>query len=393
MGKRKGKLSEKDVRELQVNLEKLNDNPDDVKAAYNVGCFLHKDGKDKEALSMFTKAFNNSMTQKKYKDSVNIAEAILSIESANLEVMHQLSQIAEKRNLAIPVLEIYSKFKKFHDVELFTALSDVEFLNVLRNGIFKKLRKNRKIIKEGEVGDSIFLITQGSVEVSKKAKRKKVVLGQLQKGDFFGEIGYMSNKVRSASITTLEPSEFMGWSSETIRDLSHKHPEVGRALYKVFWERSLNSVLTLSPVFSELSDAEREALKANFSVKYFMPNEVILHENVETSENTLYLIKKGEAAVFNKKKGSFKRPMITLKPGDIFGEFSVVTGKPPSATVMANSALEVLALSRSQLVELINSHPEIARTLERFGESRLTDSVLYLKYFQILEDIRADQSW
>ena len=152
-------------------------------------------------------------------------------------------------------------------------------------------------------------------------------------------------------------------------------------------------MLSLSPVFASLDDGQREQLIGMFEVKYYMPNEIILHEGQPTTENAVYLIKKGEAAVFTKVKGDFKHPMVVLKPGEIFGEFSAITGKPPTATVMAKTALETLALSRSRLVGIIGDNPLVGQALEVTGSERILDTFLYMNYFEILEDIKDEEDW
>jgi alkyl hydroperoxide reductase subunit AhpC/uncharacterized protein (DUF924 family)/CRP-like cAMP-binding protein len=70
-----------------------------------------------------------------------------------------------------------------------------------------KFNAGDRILKEGEEGDSAFLILDGSVEISlgEGAKTKKV--GRLGKGDIFGEMCLIEPGPRSATVTALAATE------------------------------------------------------------------------------------------------------------------------------------------------------------------------------------------
>ncbi len=60
------------------------------------------------------------------------------------------------------------------------------------------------IITEGEEGSSAFLIQAGSVEISSTHNGRKVVLGNLQTGEIFGEMSLIRNTPRTATVEALE---------------------------------------------------------------------------------------------------------------------------------------------------------------------------------------------
>ncbi len=73
------------------------------------------------------------------------------------------------------------------------------------------------IVREGDDGDTLFVICRGSVEVLKSDVRAEDVLGNriavLRKGDVFGEMEVIDMQARSASIRALEPVNALSLSN------------------------------------------------------------------------------------------------------------------------------------------------------------------------------------
>ena len=172
--------------------------------------------------------------------------------------------------------------------------------------------------------------------------------------------------------------------------MNDRHPQVTHVLFEAFWERSLDTVLSLSPLFLHLDKKRRKKIIDQFQSKSYSPNEIVLSEGEENPEGTLYIVRKGEAAVFTGEMGNFKKPIAVFKVGDIFGEYSALLNKPCTATVMARSPLEVLTLHRHAFVEIIKEDSQVAEILEEIRKERLDETLLHMSYFQLVEDLRED---
>jgi len=59
------------------------------------------------------------------------------------------------------------------------------------------------ILKEGTFGDWLYVIDEGSVEISRMAEGKKVVIAILKAGEIIGEVAYISTGARSATATAI----------------------------------------------------------------------------------------------------------------------------------------------------------------------------------------------
>lgn len=71
--------------------------------------------------------------------------------------------------------------------------------------------------------------------------------------------------------------------------------------------------------------------------------------------DTFYVIVEGEAKV----KDGKGRTLSRLIPGDFFGEISLMDGGPRTATVVADTKLTTLALSRRDFGALLRSEPHV----------------------------------
>ena len=65
--------------------------------------------------------------------------------------------------------------------------------------IVQRFSNGDVIVSEGIVSNSVFLIVEGKVNVTKKMDKKNVLVAQLKEGDVFGEMGLITGSVRSAN--------------------------------------------------------------------------------------------------------------------------------------------------------------------------------------------------
>jgi CRP/FNR family cyclic AMP-dependent transcriptional regulator len=59
-----------------------------------------------------------------------------------------------------------------------------------------------------------------------------------------------------------------------------------------------------------------------------------------------------------------------FKEGAFFGEISILTGKPRSATLIASTRCELLELDRPTLDSIVQSHPHVLDVMQDFARQR-----------------------
>jgi len=59
------------------------------------------------------------------------------------------------------------------------------------------------IVSEGIISNNAYIILKGQVSVSKKIEKRVIVIGTLNEGEVFGEMGLISSGLRSTNVTAI----------------------------------------------------------------------------------------------------------------------------------------------------------------------------------------------
>src|SRR5581483_5724037 len=96
----------------------------------------------------------------------------------------------------------------FRTIELFTSLTVAEVSELIERMEKYQYEKGRKIVRQGEKGESFFIIYKGKVKaLIKKGLFGSMQVGELGPGQFFGEMALLSKEPRSATIQAAEDTQ------------------------------------------------------------------------------------------------------------------------------------------------------------------------------------------
>ncbi|MCB8925907.1 MAG: mechanosensitive ion channel [Ardenticatenaceae bacterium] len=120
--------------------------------------------------------------------------------------------------------------------QLFDAMQSLHWLDVLSEPQLKQLANRAAVstytsgehlVKQGESGDSLFIITRGSVSVYvRSADGRSVYANQLSAGDFFGETSLLTGEARSASIRANEDTDVIIIDKEAFANVLTQDPTI-----------------------------------------------------------------------------------------------------------------------------------------------------------------------
>lgn len=129
-----------------------------------------------------------------------------------------------------------------------------------------------------------------------------------------------------------------------------------------------------SPLFEVLEPQERAALVKEMDLEAHDEGSVIISEG--DTGGSMYVIAQGEVKVYTRgTAGSGSVYLAKLGEGDFFGEVSVLTGKPRTATITASRPTELLRLDKEKLDNALATFPRIRKVLDEFYKKRATHTV------------------
>jgi small-conductance mechanosensitive channel/CRP-like cAMP-binding protein len=127
-------------------------------------------------------------------------------------------------------------------VEIFSPLTEKERDELLEGVSLISFRENETIVREGDTGDSLMVLTAGVISVSRlDSHGKPIELERLATGACFGENSLLTGERRSATIVALTDCQAMEFSREDLAPILEKRPEVIEELAKVMASRKLQT--------------------------------------------------------------------------------------------------------------------------------------------------------
>lgn len=150
---------------------------------------------------------------------------------------------------------------------------------------------------------------------------------------------------------------------ESRRPMGGRQPE--QALRRT--KRETATALAAVPMFADFSKKHLHRLASDADVLSFAPGDTIVKEG--DPGETLFVVLTGHAKVVRRPgkgqrgKAGQGRKVGEVLPGDFFGELSAIDGGPRSASVIAETPVEVLRLFRRTLIGLLHDEPQLTLKL------------------------------
>lgn len=123
-----------------------------------------------------------------------------------------------------------------------------------------------------------------------------------------------------------------------------------------------------SPLFSEFAPHELAAFMRGLTLKSFSPGEIIVTEG--EPGDSLFVLAGGRVRVYVRDERSRNQMVRALDEGAFFGEISLVTGQPRSATITAASSCDILELDQAALKKIGEQHPKVSEVITDFCNRR-----------------------
>lgn len=117
----------------------------------------------------------------------------------------------------------------------------------------KTYRPGEIIVKQGEIGDCMYVIQDGAVDVLKEENGVQTVVDTMHTGDIFGEMAIIDHTVRSSTVRASTPVRILTIDKKTFIRRVQEDPSLALSVLKVMSQRVRNLDLEVAALKQELS--------------------------------------------------------------------------------------------------------------------------------------------
>ncbi len=124
-------------------------------------------------------------------------------------------------------------------------------MGFLEQQLKRQYKSGELIFKDGDPGQTMFIILEGKVEISKVLGDQKTTLATLDKGSIFGEMAIIDREPRSATATTLSDTLMLEISREMFHDRLGKVPAWMQSFFAILVDRLRSATLKQSILLTQ----------------------------------------------------------------------------------------------------------------------------------------------
>jgi cAMP-dependent protein kinase regulator len=341
--------------------------PEDLRSQLKVAELLERLGQKKEAARVYRRVAEAYARDGFLLQAISINKIILRVDPSSKDANDRLAQLYSNRICETKPL------RPLYPIPFLSELNEPELHLLLEHVQIKTFQKDVFICREGERGDSLYLLIRGEVAIIKQIPRgQELWIRNLREGDFFGEFGFFTDQKRHADVKALTDCEILEIPGNQLNPIIKTHAHIKEVLQNFFKQRVLDLFLALSPLFSSLTSFEREEVFKRFRLNK-VPEETLLFKGGDPP-NSLYMIKSGEVEIFTKNRQGKRIRLGILKSGNFFGEISLLFNKPRMASAKTTRPSELLELNRENFEACLYQFPKLRSILKKVSSERLTQT-------------------
>ncbi|XP_068259373.1 cGMP-dependent protein kinase 2 isoform X1 [Nyctibius grandis] len=210
------------------------------------------------------------------------------------------------------------------------------------------------VIRQGEPGNHIFVLKEGSLEVFQENK----LLSSIPVWAAFGELAILYNCTRTASVKAITNVKTWALDREVFQNIMRVTAQTRQEQYRNF----LRSVSLLK----NLPEDKLTKIMDCLEVEYYDKGDYVIREGEEG--NTFFIIAKGKVIVTQSTADHSQPQLIkNLHKGDYFGEKALISDDVRSANVIADEDnVECLVIDRETFNQTVGTYEELQTYLEGY---------------------------
>ena len=206
------------------------------------------------------------------------------------ELIELAAEMCESFDGASPYPEELPSIPMLSRLDEDTLLQVLTAVKVLQAG------RDEVVIRQGDPGDSLFLVADGRLRVYKDTDQgERIPLAALNEGSVFGEMSLITGEPRSASVVVARDAILLELTRDRLVEMAEKAAPMAEALEAFRRERLVYNLMSVSPLFRPLGSNERFSLLQQFGTYEIKSGTTLLEEG--SPGEGLYIVLHGECVV------------------------------------------------------------------------------------------------
>lgn len=247
---------------------------------------------------------------------------------------------------------------------MFSTLQPVQIREFLIHAGLYYLQPGDVVFERGDATNSLWTVLDGEVgiQINPSDPNETVRLGQ---GQFFGEMGLISGRKRTATVVATKPALLFEVERNTILKLQRSEPAVKKTIEDAAVIRQIKTFL-----MPQVEDELLGELVATAKIVSKERDEVLIKEGDDS--DAVYLLRKGSVTV-SKRVGGKDVVLNYVAAGNYVGEMALLGHQPRIATVTAASSTEAIEIDSAVFRKLLDRDPNLRGRVENEYERRIND--------------------
>lgn len=125
---------------------------------------------------------------------------------------------------------------------LFKSLDEPGRQHLLESGFVMRFDPDDVVLREGDPGDTMYLVMEGTVRVETQAPNGTLQLAELGRGACVGEVSVLTGSPRTATVTAVTPVTAVTFARHRIQRILDEHPKVKALLDTLIEARARDTV-------------------------------------------------------------------------------------------------------------------------------------------------------
>jgi len=238
---------------------------------------------------------------------------------------------------------------------------------LLDRGVVRSVMPGVQLCRQFQRGSRVFILVVGEVEVTAGSDASKTHITTLKQGEIFGEIAALFGMPRVCDVTVSRPSVILEIPSEVLEKIIDSRMDLRDAVIHRFKHRVTETALRGVALFRYLPDESMRSLIEHSTLVGTPPGSILVQEGERG--DAFYVVVYGNLRVSHQLHGKHIN-LALLRPGDYFGEWSLLTSAPRTATVSALSQAELVCIERSAFLEMLRDNPAIRDRIDLEARNR-----------------------